>query len=81
MKLHQFNILSEDLQYKYLLVNGVCIANRETEDNCILLFQVDDFYIELFFDHHCGQIMSSRSFDDTDELYPYLQQVDIPITL
>lgn len=79
MELHQFNTLSEDLQYKYLLVNGICIANRETEHNCILLFQLDSFYIELYFNQHCEQIISSRAFEDTDELSPYLEQLEIPV--
>ena len=81
MTLQQFNILSQDLQYKYFLVNGVCVASRETPENCILLFQLDNFYLEIIFDQHCGQIIKSRTFDDTDELYPYLEQLEIPINI
>jgi hypothetical protein len=78
MTLQHFNILKEDHQHRYLLTKGVCIASRETKENCILLFQVDRFYVEVYFDQNCGEIIHSRSFEDTDELYPYLEQVNLP---
>jgi hypothetical protein len=77
MTLQQFNILHPDHQDRYLLANGVCIASRETQENCLLLFQLDGFYVEIHYHNHCGAIIRSRPFENTEELYPYLEQVDI----
>jgi hypothetical protein len=77
MTLQQFKALSQDRQYRNLLLNGVCITSRDTEDNCILLFQLNGFYVEIYFDKNCDEIIDSRSFKETDELYPYLKNIDI----
>lgn len=72
-------MLNQNSQHRYLLAKGVCIADRETKENCILLFHVDSYYVEIYFDQITGDIMHSRTFEDTDELKPYLEQVQIPI--
>jgi hypothetical protein len=77
MTLHHFKALTQDKQYRNLLLNGVCLASRDTEENCILLFQLDNFYVEVYFDKNCDEIIYSRSFQDTDELYPYIDHIDI----
>lgn len=77
MTAQQFNILNEDIQHKYLLIRGECIASRETEDHCILLFQMDNFYVEVYFDKECDEIIHSRTFEDIGELQPYFAQVEI----
>lgn len=75
---HQhFKTLSQDKKFRNLLVNGVCLASRDTEDNCILLFQLNDFYVEIYFDKQCDEIVHCRTFQDIDELTPYIEQIDI----
>jgi hypothetical protein len=77
MTAQQFNILNEDIQHKYLLIRGECIASRETEEHCILLFQIDSFYVEVYFDNECNEIIHSRTFESIDELQPYFEQAEI----
>jgi hypothetical protein len=77
MTLQQFKALSQDRQYKDLLLSGVCLASREMEAYSILLFQLNNCYVEIYFDKYCDDISHSRSFQDTDKLYPYLEQMDI----
>jgi hypothetical protein len=79
MTIQQFNILMEDMQHKYLLMKGECIGSRETAENCILLFQLEGFYVEVFFDKYCDDIIYSRTFENTEELQPYLEHLNIPI--
>jgi hypothetical protein len=75
---HQhFKSLSKKKKYRNLLLNGVCLASRDTEENCILLFQLGDFYVEIYFDKNCDEIIHSRSFKEIDELNPYLERIDI----
>jgi len=49
MTLQHFNTLSQHKKHRKLLVNGVWLADRETEDSTVLLFQLDAFYVEIFF--------------------------------
>jgi hypothetical protein len=58
-------------------LNGVCISHRDTEDHCVLLFQLDDFYVEVYFDQNCDEIIQCRSFQDPEVLDPYLDQINI----
>jgi hypothetical protein len=75
---HQhFKSLSQDKKYRNLLLNGVCLASRDTEEHCILLFQLHDFYVEIYFDSNCDEILYSRSFQNTEELNPFLEHIDI----
>jgi hypothetical protein len=77
MTLQHFQILSQDYKYRDLLLKGEFLMSRDTEKECTLLFQLEEFYVEIYFDQECNKILSSRSFQDTDELSPYLEMIDI----
>jgi hypothetical protein len=77
MTLQHFNSLNEHIQYRNLLLNGVCLTDRYIDDICVLLFQLDKFYVEVFFDKHSDEILKSRSFESTDELQPYLERINM----
>jgi hypothetical protein len=76
MTLQHFNSLNQNIQYRNLLLNGVCLTDRFIEDTCVLLFQLDHFYVEVFFDKHSDEILKSRSFESTDDLQPYLGKIN-----
>lgn len=42
-----------------------------------MLYQVEGFYVELFFDEKMSEAIRIRSFDDTRHLEPYLRRVDV----
>ena len=77
MTLQHFNSLNEHIQYRNLLLNGVCLTDRDVDDICVLLFQLDQFYVEVFFDKHSDEILRSRSFENIDELQPYLEKINV----
>ena len=77
MKLQHFRALTQNKQNKKLLSEGVCIADRRSEDVQALLFQIEGFYVEVFFNGSGDEVLFSRSFEDTDELEPYLSGIDI----
>jgi hypothetical protein len=81
MNLQQFNSLGQSVQYQYLLLNGSCIAERKTRDAQVLLFQLDSFYIELFLDQINDEVLFTRSFDDTELLAPYFEQIQLEAVL
>ena len=57
--------------------DGVYLAERN--DGCfrISLYQVNDFYVEIYYHKTRYFYICIRSFDDASELYPYLQDIDI----
>lgn len=81
MTLQYFRKLSETKQFRRLLTKGVCVGERLTDDTQVLLFQLDRFYVEVAFTKDTDEPVSARSFESTDELTPYLQQIDISSVL
>jgi hypothetical protein len=75
MTRNNFSKLSEPIQYRLLLLRGVCIAERMAGDVLLLLFQIDGFYVEIAFDNYSDEVLSARSFEDTAELSPYLNDI------
>lgn len=56
---------------------GEHLATRTTVMYKILLWQIEDFYIEMFYDYINNKIEKLRSFRNPDLLTPYLNQIDI----
>jgi hypothetical protein len=77
MTLQNFRALTQNKQNKKLLTEGVCIADRRTEEVQALLFQIDGFYVEVFFNGEGDEVLFSRNFEDVNELDPYLQSIDL----
>lgn len=77
MTLQNFRALTQNKQNKKLLTEGVCVADRRTADVQALLFQIEGFYVEVFFNERGDEVLFSRSFEDTEELDPYLQHIDL----
>lgn len=77
MTLQNFRALTQNKQNKKLLSEGVCIADRKTDEVQALLFQIEGFYVEVFFNGQGDEVLYSRSFDEVEELEPYLQNIDL----
>jgi hypothetical protein len=77
MTLQHFNKLSQHKKHRNLLVNGVWLADRQTEESTILLFQMDSFYVEICFSKDGDEITQSNCFDSVDFLDPYLEEIDL----
>lgn len=77
MTLKYFQKLSQSVQCRELLVKGACIGERRQGDAPVLLFQVGRFYVEVLFEAYTDEVAGFRCFEDTDELKPYLEQIDL----
>lgn len=64
-------------QNRKLITEGVCIADRKNEELQALLFQVDNFYVEVYFPPESDEVLYTRCFENTRELEPYLQAIDL----
>jgi hypothetical protein len=77
MKIEDFNYMDSIGKTELLTMQGVFLGTRK--DGCfrISLYQVDQFYVELYY--HISQkcYISMRSFEEVGDLNPYLEEIDI----
>ncbi|HEX2607839.1 MAG TPA: hypothetical protein VHK91_10685 [Flavisolibacter sp.] len=78
MKLSDFNLLDEIRQAEALLNHGVLIAERLYKDFNIFLYQVNHFYVEVYFHNGFKMIQGFRGFESVNALEPYLDEIRIP---
>jgi hypothetical protein len=77
MKMCEFEGLQEAEQLSIIQENGVYIGKRWKKNISILLYQLEDFYIEVVYRKYRCYIANIRCFRSTLPLEPYLPQVDI----
>lgn len=62
---------------KTILKDSVHVASRPGFFCMIALFQVDDFYVEVFYNKKTNEVGRIKTFYSTDLLDPYLKYIDI----
>ena len=77
MKDRQFNTTQEIEQSRSLWEKGVLLAERVEGYHKIMLYQLYDVYIEVTWHSHFNVIQKVSSFTATENLDPYLEQIDI----
>ena len=77
MKLSEFILLNEEEKKFSLLHEGVLIAKRKDGNCLVLLFQLENYYVETFCNRANKQIEEYRAFNDTNTLHPYLNLISI----
>jgi len=76
MTLREFQLTDEQQQAQKLM-DAVCVAGRDDGDQKVLLYQLDSFYVEVFYNPRHQLITDFRSFDDVDKLDAYLENVSL----
>lgn len=76
MTLYDFIALDE-MEQQEALWTGTHIADRQDDEHNILLYQIDNFYVEVFYHRELNVIRRYRPFKSIDQLKPYLGQIDI----
>lgn len=79
MTLYQFNSLNEMQQADELWEKGVHIAERPEGDFELLLYQIDSFYVEVWYQRVDNKIKKIRSFSSINALEPYLKNIQIDL--
>ena len=77
MTLSQFKLLGKDKRYIIWLAKAVEIAFYERNGFTHVLYQLDNFYIEIQFIRLFPENIIFIAFSDTDRLEPFLQTIDI----
>jgi hypothetical protein len=81
MRLSAFRRLSPNKQHQMVASLGALLCERKTKNFLIYLYQLDGFYIELFFFKESGEFATMKPFDNLDELAPYLEEIDLTYLL
>ena len=63
----------EDILYK----SGVYIGKRKTTYNSVILFQLEGFYVEVFYSKYRQKVAYMHICSDPEVLDPYLQHLDV----
>ena len=77
MLLHQFKYEEKSKKKELLFQNGIYLASRFIKGVQILLYQINSFYVEVHVDVEEEEIGYMRAFTSTDDLKPYLDNIDV----
>lgn len=77
MQLSVFRKLSSRQQHELVATKGALLWQRQSKNFHIYLYQLGSFYVELFFFKESGEFATIKPFDNTDELTPYLREIDV----
>lgn len=58
-------------------LNGVFLLERKSLGISVFLFQLDGFYVEVFYNTATSRTSFIKSFNDMDGIEAYLQSIDI----
>lgn len=81
MKYREFNTLTDVDRADAAWVNGVLLAERRDAFHKMILYQIEDFYIEVTYHTHFNVVLKVHSFKDPRFLEPYLKAIDISYLL
>lgn len=58
---------------------GICVAGRDEKKHKVLLYQLNDFYIEVYYNKIYNFISKFIAFDAVDLPDLYLERISIPV--
>ena len=77
MTVTDFTHLDETQQAEALLARGIFLTERLYKNFIIFLYQLDNFYVEVYHNLKFNVMQGMRSFEDDEALEPYLDSIDI----
>ncbi|MGE5518958.1 MAG: hypothetical protein ACM3VS_03450 [Candidatus Dadabacteria bacterium] len=75
--IYEYSLLEDQQQIDLLYREGAYLAKRRCGNLQVILYQLDCFYIEVFYSKYRQVIKQLKCFQSTEHLGPYLEQVDI----
>ena len=72
----ELNRLLQD-RFNEIWINGRFVASINRFNYCLMLYSLDNRYVELIYDKSCGKIVW-LSFTEEADLEKYLQEIEIP---
>jgi hypothetical protein len=79
--LYEFNCLTKKEKIEVLCEFSVCLCERPDAKFRIVLYHLNNFYVEIKYDRRNNRIAEFQIFTSTKLLEPYLEQIDISYVL
>ena len=79
--LYEFNSLTKNEKVEVLCECGVYLCERPDAVFRIVLYQINNFYVEVKYNTVHNRIIEFQLFTNTKMLEPYLRQIDISYLL
>ena len=73
----KFSSLTKKQKQTTLLKTGVFLAERKVGFLKVMLYEVQNFYVEVFFFQWNKSAIGFRTFTSVDSLQPYLRTIDL----
>ena len=77
MKYNDFTTPEELEQVDAAWKNGTLLGMHTENFHTILLYELDNVYVEATYHTHFNVLLEVESFKDMERLDPYLEQIDI----
>lgn len=77
MTLQDFQLLPGDRQIDELYQSAVYLGKRKQASSIILLYQLESFYVEVYYRKYRSHVRHLHCFESTELLDPYLEQIDV----
>ncbi len=77
MTLFDFKLLENSEKIDVLYEQGVYIGKRREGNGTVLLYQLESFYVEVFYKKHRRYVARVHCFSSTALLDPYLEQIHV----
>jgi hypothetical protein len=72
-----FHVMDESKKIQILHQQGIYIGKRKHLNVCMVLYQLESFYVEIYYRKYRMYITNIEVFEDTVLLEPYLHQIDV----
>lgn len=72
-----FRLLTQPEQLDVLYTTGVFIGKRKLGSTSVLLYQLEGFYVEVYYRKHRRYASKIHCFRSTEYLDPYLEQIEL----
>ena len=77
LSITEFAGLINDLQIDVLHRHGVYVGKRKVDTQTVVLFQLNNFYVELYYSVYRRLIDKMITSESTEILHPYLDQIKL----
>lgn len=77
MMMFDFQLLPDTEKIERLYEEGVYIGKRKEGGQSLLLYQLESFYVEVFYKKHRRFVTRVHCFSSTALLDPYLEQIHV----
>lgn len=72
-----FQVMDDTKKIHFLHQQGIYVGKRKLLNSCTVLYQLESFYVEIYYRKYRTYIDKIKVFEDTEFLEPYLDQIDV----